>query len=103
MFVVRAHVTLIQIKGGSLKKWERKEYVFGSASFGLKCKFNINFGCGVFKNHQIATFRDIEIYVSGRSLTTFQGKVGRWYCKCQRYEHNQGGEYQERFWQSVSA
>ena len=88
MSVVRAQVTLIQIKGGSLKKRERKEYVFESASFGLKCKFNINFGCGVFKNHQIATFRDIEIYVSGRSLTTFQGKVGRWYCKCQRYEHN---------------
>ena len=66
MSVVRAQVTLIQIKGGSLKKRERKEYVFESASFGLKWKFN--FGCGVFKNHQIATFRDIEIYVSGRSL-----------------------------------
>ena len=39
-------VTLIQIKG-SLKKRERKEYVFRSASFWLKRKFNINFGCGV--------------------------------------------------------
>ena len=33
-------VTLIQIKG-SLKKKERKEYVFGSASFGLKQAGNL--------------------------------------------------------------
>ena len=44
-------VTLIQIKG-SLKKREGKEYVFGSASFGLKC-----IRLWGFNNHQIARFR----------------------------------------------